>query len=228
MGCTVQCCGFALVCAFAAIGDDPAAETSPNPSVATVIYHPKRLAGYSLRARVFLAENIVSLIKHEHARLLLLVRNSMPRVKTRRALLWPPSCIGSFPGREKLKSPVAIHLVSSPQARASALTPLDARDTDHNSTIWNARLVLATTGLHLARRHLPWGTHPLVANLPVQWAATAARAPIAHTLLCVWWTMSPCAGMLRMTLTLVQVCSLPTTGASCCHSPSECRRGCML
>ena len=33
--------------------------------------------------------------------------------------------------------------------QASAPTPLDARDTDHNSTIWNARLVLAT-GLHLA------------------------------------------------------------------------------
>ena len=52
------------------------------------------------------------------------------------------------------ESPVAIRLVSSPQARASAPTPLDARDADRNSQIWNARLVLATTGLHLAQfRH---------------------------------------------------------------------------
>ena len=36
----------------------------------------------------------------------------------------------------------------------SASTLLDARDSDRNQTIWNARLVLATTGLHLAQfRH---------------------------------------------------------------------------
>ena len=51
-------------------------------------------------------------------------------------------------------APVAIRLLSGPQSRASVSTPLDARDSDRNHTIWNARLVLATTGLHLAQfRH---------------------------------------------------------------------------
>ena len=51
-------------------------------------------------------------------------------------------------------NPVAIRLLSGPQSRSSASTPLDARDSDRNHTIWNARLVLATTGLHLAQfRH---------------------------------------------------------------------------
>ena len=51
-------------------------------------------------------------------------------------------------------NPVAIRLLSGPQSRTSASTPLDARDSDRNHTIWNARLVLATTGLHLAQfRH---------------------------------------------------------------------------
>ena len=51
-------------------------------------------------------------------------------------------------------TPVAIRLLSGPQSRTSASTPLDARDSDPNHTIWNARLVLATTGLHLAQfRH---------------------------------------------------------------------------
>ena len=45
-----------------------------------------------------------------------------------------------------------MRLLSGPQSRTTASTPLDARDSDH--TIWNARLVLATTGLHLAQfRH---------------------------------------------------------------------------
>ena len=49
---------------------------------------------------------------------------------------------------------VAIRLLSGPQSRTSASTPLDAPDSDRNHTIWNARLVLATTGLHLAQfRH---------------------------------------------------------------------------
>ena len=49
---------------------------------------------------------------------------------------------------------VAIRLLSGPQSRTSASTPLDAQDSDRNHTIWNARLVLATTGLHLAQfRH---------------------------------------------------------------------------
>ena len=47
--------------------------------------------------------------------------------------------------------PVAIRLLSGPQSRTSASTPLDARDSDRNHTIWNARIVLATTGLHLAQ-----------------------------------------------------------------------------
>ena len=46
---------------------------------------------------------------------------------------------------------VAIRLLSQPQSRTSASTPLDARDSDRNHTIWNARLVLATAGLHLAQ-----------------------------------------------------------------------------
>ena len=47
-----------------------------------------------------------------------------------------------------------MRLLSGPQSRTSASTPLDARDSDRNHTIWNARLVLATTGLHLAQfRH---------------------------------------------------------------------------
>ena len=50
--------------------------------------------------------------------------------------------------------PVAIRLLSGPQSRTSASTPLDARDSDHNHTIWHARIVLATSGLHLAQfRH---------------------------------------------------------------------------
>ena len=49
------------------------------------------------------------------------------------------------------KWPDAIRLLSQPQVRTSDGTPLDARDTDRN---WHAKLVLATTGLHLAQfRH---------------------------------------------------------------------------
>ena len=50
--------------------------------------------------------------------------------------------------------PDAIRLFSQPQARTSEGTPLDARDTDKNQHVWHAKLVLATTGLHLAQfRH---------------------------------------------------------------------------
>ena len=48
-------------------------------------------------------------------------------------------------------SPTAIRLLSHTQARTSESTDLDARDTDKNQQIWNAKLVLATTGLHLAQ-----------------------------------------------------------------------------
>ena len=59
-----------------------------------------------------------------------------------------------LPRAEDEANPVAIRLLSGPQSRSSASTPLDARDSDRNRTIWNARLVLATTGLHLAQfRH---------------------------------------------------------------------------
>ena len=59
-----------------------------------------------------------------------------------------------LPRAEDDANPVAIRLLSGPQSRTSASTPLDARDSDRNHTIWNARLVLATTGLHLAQfRH---------------------------------------------------------------------------
>ena len=50
--------------------------------------------------------------------------------------------------------PDAIRLVSQPLARTSEGTPSDARDTDKNQHVWHAKLVLATTGLHLAQfRH---------------------------------------------------------------------------
>ena len=50
--------------------------------------------------------------------------------------------------------PDANRLVSQPQARTNEGTPLDARDTDKNQEVWHAKLVLATTGLHLAQfRH---------------------------------------------------------------------------
>ena len=49
---------------------------------------------------------------------------------------------------------VAIRLLTGSQLRTSASTPLDARDSDRNHTIWHARIVLATSGLHLAQfRH---------------------------------------------------------------------------
>ena len=50
--------------------------------------------------------------------------------------------------------PSALRLWSGSQARSSTGTQLDARDRDDNHTIFNARLILATTGLHLAQfRH---------------------------------------------------------------------------
>ena len=51
--------------------------------------------------------------------------------------------------------PMAIRLLSHTQARTSESTDLDARDTDKNQQIWNAKLVLATTGLHLAQFRQP-------------------------------------------------------------------------
>ena len=51
--------------------------------------------------------------------------------------------------------PIAIRLLSHTQARTSESTDLDARDTDKNQQIWNAKLVLATTGLHLAQFRQP-------------------------------------------------------------------------
>ena len=48
----------------------------------------------------------------------------------------------------------SVRLLSQPQARTSESTPLDARNTDRNPNVWHAKLVLATTGLHLAQfRH---------------------------------------------------------------------------
>ena len=50
--------------------------------------------------------------------------------------------------------PDAIRLISQPQARTSEGTSLDARNTDKNPQVWSVKLVLATTGLHLAQfRH---------------------------------------------------------------------------
>ena len=51
--------------------------------------------------------------------------------------------------------PIAIRLLSHTQARTSESTDLDARDTDKNQQIWNAKLVLATTGLYLAQFRQP-------------------------------------------------------------------------
>ena len=51
--------------------------------------------------------------------------------------------------------PMAIRLLSHTQARTSESTDLDARDTDKNQQIWNAKLVVATTGLHLAQFRQP-------------------------------------------------------------------------
>ena len=51
--------------------------------------------------------------------------------------------------------PIAIRLLSHTQARTSESTDLDTRDTDKNQQIWNAKLVLATTGLHLAQFRQP-------------------------------------------------------------------------
>ena len=59
-----------------------------------------------------------------------------------------------LPRAEDEAYPAAIRLLSGSQSRTSASTPLDARDSDRNHTIWHARIVLATTGLHLAQfRH---------------------------------------------------------------------------
>ena len=46
--------------------------------------------------------------------------------------------------------PVAMRLLSQPQSRTEG-TSLDARDADKNPHIWNAKLIMATTGLHLAQ-----------------------------------------------------------------------------
>ena len=59
-----------------------------------------------------------------------------------------------LPRAPQNERPVAIRLLSQPQARTSEGTLLDARDTDRNPNGWHAKLVLATTGLHLAQfRH---------------------------------------------------------------------------
>ena len=49
----------------------------------------------------------------------------------------------------------AIRLLSHTLVRTSESTNLDARDTDKNQQIWHAKLVLATTGLHLAQFRQP-------------------------------------------------------------------------
>ena len=51
--------------------------------------------------------------------------------------------------------PIAIRLLSHTQARTSESTDLGARDTEKKQEIWNAKLVLATTGLHLAQFRQP-------------------------------------------------------------------------
>ena len=51
--------------------------------------------------------------------------------------------------------PTSIRLLSHTQARTSESTNLHGRDTDKNHQIWHAKLVLATTGLHLAQFRQP-------------------------------------------------------------------------
>ena len=76
--------------------------------------------------------------------------------KTLRLLLWPPSYKSCCPGPLTDDAwPTAIRLLSHTQARTSESTNLDARDTDKNQQIWHAKLVLATTGLHLAQFRQP-------------------------------------------------------------------------
>ena len=56
------------------------------------------------------------------------------------------------------KKPIALRLSSDSQARSGAGTQLDARDRDDNHTVFNAKLILATTGLQVAQfrhRHRP-------------------------------------------------------------------------
>ena len=56
------------------------------------------------------------------------------------------------------KKPIALRLSAGSQARSGPGTSLDARDRDDNHTVFNAKLILATTGLHLAQfrhRHRP-------------------------------------------------------------------------
>ena len=63
-----------------------------------------------------------------------------------------------LPRRPNDKQPIALRLSAGSQARRRPSTPLDARDRDDNDIVFNARLILATTGLHLAQfrhRHRP-------------------------------------------------------------------------
>ena len=73
---------------------------------------------------------------------------TLPPGKTLPLLLWPQELLPRAPEEAW---PIAIRLLSQPQARTSESTDLDARDTDKNQQVWNAKLVLATTNLHLAQ-----------------------------------------------------------------------------
>ena len=76
--------------------------------------------------------------------------------------------------------PTAIRLLSHTQARTSESTDLDARDTDKNQQIWNAKLVLATTGLHLAQfrqQHRPLAKAVDYADLFIYDEAQQEAAP---------------------------------------------------
>ena len=78
--------------------------------------------------------------------------------------------------------PIATRLLSQPQARTSESTDLDARDTDRNQQIWNAKLVLATTGLHLAQfrqQHRPLGKAVDYAELFIYDEQEAALSDLA-------------------------------------------------
>ena len=63
----------------------------------------------------------------------------------------------TFPLRKSVTGRYSAHFLPS-QARSGPSTPLDARDRDDNEVVFNAKLVLATTGVHLAQfrhRHRP-------------------------------------------------------------------------
>ena len=76
--------------------------------------------------------------------------STMPRVRTPPILAMAAFVEQILPRAPDDEWPVAMRLLSQPQSRTEG-TSLDARDADKNPHIWNAKLIMATTGLHLAQ-----------------------------------------------------------------------------